>query len=179
MSKKLDIFFGSETGNAETLAGEISDELTDAGVENEVTDLSDYTVDQLSSVENALIVISTWGEGEPPPMVEEFYYDLEDGKAGDLPDLNYTIVALGDTSYDEFCGCGRKVDKHLETAGAKSFFRTRTLELDTFYEDEVAEWMETRIILSLSLAIPSYSEQLDSRCKSHLSFDHLPVFFPT
>ena len=138
MSKKLDIFFGSETGNAETLAGEISDELTDAGVENEVTDLSDYTVDQLSSVENALIVISTWGEGEPPPMVEDFYYDLEDGKAGDLPDLNYTIVALGDTSYDEFCGCGRKVDKHLETAGAKSFFER--LELDTFYEDEVAEW---------------------------------------
>ena len=73
MSKKLDIFFGSETGNAETLAGEISDELTNAGVENEITDLSDYTVDQLSSVENALIVISTWGEGEPPPMVEEFY----------------------------------------------------------------------------------------------------------
>ena len=52
------------------------------------------------------------------------YYDLEDGKAGDLPDLNYTMVALGDTSYDEFCGCGRKVDKHLETAERKILLRT-------------------------------------------------------
>ena len=138
MANKLDIFFGTETGNSETVAREIADELTALGVENEVIDLSEYSVDDLSSVEKALIVVSTWGDGEPPAMVEDFYYDLEDGKAGDLPNLEYTIVALGDTSYDEFCGCGRKIDDYLQKAGAKCYMDR--LELDTYYDDEVAEW---------------------------------------
>ena len=61
MANKLDIFFGTETGNSETVAREIADELTELGVENEVIDLSEYSVDDLSSVEKALIVVSTWG----------------------------------------------------------------------------------------------------------------------
>jgi sulfite reductase (NADPH) flavoprotein alpha-component len=138
MSNKLSIFFGTETGNSETVAQEISDELNELGIENELTDLSESSVADLSSVQKSLFVVSTWGEGEPPAMMEDFFYDLENGKAGELPNLEYAIVALGDTGYDEFCGCGRKIDEYLLKAGAKNYMDR--LELDSYYDEEVAEW---------------------------------------
>ena len=138
MNNKLDILFGTETGNAQGLAENIAEELTTLGIENELSDLSECPISILSSIEKALIIVSTWGEGEPPPLMEEFFYDLESGDAGELPKLKYAMIALGDTDYDEFCGCGRKMDKFLKTAGANNFMET--LELDAFYDDEVTEW---------------------------------------
>lgn len=138
MSNKLSILFGTETGNSQALAEELAEALTDLGVENEIADLSESLVTDLSSVDKALIVVSTWGEGEPPPLMEDFFYDLEDGKAGELPNMEYAMIALGDTSYDEFCGCGRKMEGYFTKAGAKKIMDC--LELDTFYDDEIAEW---------------------------------------
>lgn len=138
MITKFNIFFGTETGNAQGLAENIAEELTSLGIECELSDLSECPVSTLSSIEITLIIVSTWGDGEPPPLMEEFFYDLERGDAGELPNLKYAMIALGDTDYDEFCGCGKKMEKFLKAAGATSFMDT--LELDAFYDDEVTEW---------------------------------------
>ena len=92
----------------------------------------------LKNEKKLAIVISTWGEGDPPDDAEEFCFDLYDGKAGDLPGVEFSVCSLGDSSYDDFCGCGRKVEEALVKAGAKKILDRADLDVD--FEDGYEEW---------------------------------------
>lgn len=72
----------------------------------------------LAAEQAALLVCSTQGDGVPPTEAREFCDWLTGGKAGALPKLHYSVLALGDTSYPHFCRCGRTLDAALATAGA-------------------------------------------------------------
>ncbi|MEM0965257.1 MAG: flavodoxin domain-containing protein [Verrucomicrobiota bacterium] len=134
------ILFGTMTGNAEELANDLSDKLESAGVSAVVEDAGDYDVTRLKDEKKLAVVISTWGEGDPPDDAEDFCFDLYDGKAGELPNLEFSVCSLGDTSYDDFCGCGRKVEESLVKAGAKKILDRADLDVD--FEDGYEEWAE-------------------------------------
>ncbi len=136
--KPIKILFGTMTGNAEELANDLSDKLSQAGFSAEVADAAEYDVTQLKNERKVAIVISTWGEGDPPDDAEDFCFDLYDGKAGELPDLEFSVCSLGDSSYDDFCGCGRKVEEALLKAGAKKILDRADLDVD--FEDGYEEW---------------------------------------
>lgn len=140
MSDTLKILYGTMTGNAEECANNLADKCSEAGIDAEVLDVSDYEVETLQNESRVAIVISTWGEGDPPDDAEDFCYALYDGKAGDLPNLEFAVCALGDTSYDEFCGCGKKVEEALTKAGAKKIFDR--VDLDVDFEDGFEEWAD-------------------------------------
>lgn len=140
MSDKLKILYGTMTGNAEECANNLADKCSDAGIDAEVQDVADYEIESLKDEGRVAIVISTWGEGDPPDDAEDFCYALYDGKAGELPNLEFAVCALGDTSYDEFCGCGIKVEEALSKAGAKKIFDR--VDLDVDFEDGFEEWAD-------------------------------------
>lgn len=140
VAKKVKVLFGTMTGNAEELANDLVDRLRAAGHEAELDDAGGYPVDRLREEAMVAVVISTWGEGDPPDDAEEFCHDLYDGKAGDLSNLKFTVCALGDTSYEDFCGCGRKVEEALLAAGATKL--TERAELDVDFEDGYEAWAE-------------------------------------
>ncbi len=138
--KYLKVFYGTMTGNAEDLATQVQEKADELGYETDLVDLADYPAADLAKEKEISIVISTWGDGDPPDEAEQFCFDLYDGKVDSLAGLKYSIVALGDSSYDDFCGCGRKVDESLSKLGA-----TRVLErpdLDIDFEDGFEEWLE-------------------------------------
>jgi len=138
--QKLTVLFGTMTGNAEDLATLIQEKADEIGFETELKDLADYPAQELADESEVAIVISTWGEGDPPDEAEDFFYDVIDKKVAGLGKLKYAIVALGDSSYDDFCGCGRKLDESLSEQGATRVFDRVDLDID--FEEGFEAWLE-------------------------------------
>lgn len=136
--KAIKILFGTMTGNAEELANDLAEKLGAIGYETEVEDAGGYDVSRLKDEKKVAVVISTWGEGDPPDDAEDFCFDLYDGKAGELPALEFAVCSLGDSSYDDFCGCGRKVEEALLKAGGRKIIDRADLDVD--FEDGYEEW---------------------------------------
>lgn len=141
--QSIKILFGTMTGNAEELANDLSDKLSDVGYRTTVEDAGNYDVTNLRNEKRVAIVISTWGEGDPPDDAEDFCFDLYDGKAGELPELEFSVCSLGDSSYDDFCGCGRKVEEALLKAGARKIVDRADLDVD--FEDGYEAWAENLV----------------------------------
>ena len=134
MAKTLNVLFGTESGNCEKLANSI--EATAKEVAKELKfdvvkkNLKDCKVDDLGSMENAVIVISTWGEGDPPGTCEKFCLDLYKAESPNLGNLKYTVLAMGDKSYEDFCGCGRRVDESIARLGGQKIIDRHEMDLD-------------------------------------------------
>ncbi|MDD4350530.1 MAG: flavodoxin domain-containing protein [Opitutales bacterium] len=141
MSKEsVSVYFGTMTGNAEELATRTRDAIADLGIKVTMEDLAKVPAARIAGDGEAVFVISTWGDGEPPDEAEEFYYAVVDGKAGSIENLRYAVVALGDSSYDDFCGCGRKLDEALEKQGAQRVLSRVDLDID--YDEGFEGWLE-------------------------------------
>jgi len=83
--------------------------------------MGDLRPAKLRKLENAVFIISTHGEGDPPDEALELFEHLESDRARPLPGLNYRILALGDRSYARFCEAGRILDERLQALGATPF----------------------------------------------------------
>ena len=133
------IFFATETGSSRRVAELLAERSREAGVTVELHDLRDYRPRALSRVENALFIIATHGIGEPPDGTEIFFeYWLSD-KAPGLNSLNYSILALGDSSYVDFCETGRVLDERLQQLGATSVVDRVDCDLD--FEPAADDWV--------------------------------------
>ena len=139
-NQKLTILFGTMTGNAEDLATQIQEKADELGFTTDLRDLADYPAEDLAEESEVAIVISTWGEGDPPDEAEDFCFALYDGKVSGLENLRYCVVALGDSSYDDYCGCGRKIDETLKKQGATRVMDRVDLDID--FEDGFEAWLE-------------------------------------
>ncbi|EEF60103.1 sulfite reductase subunit alpha [Pedosphaera parvula] len=136
---KVLILFGSQTGTAEGLAKKAAAEASKRGVSARVLDMNSYAAIEWGQECSVLLVTSTWGDGDPPDNAAAFWNFLNSETAPRLEHINYSVLALGDRNYSDFCGAGRKFDARLEQLGAK---RLHPLgECDTDYEAPANVWM--------------------------------------
>jgi len=133
------VLFGSETGNSRELASELENALRETGRNVSIQDLAVYKPRQLKNEHAVLIVTSTHGEGDPPATALDFFEFVESKKAPELPHLHYAILALGDSTYDQFCEAGKRLDRRLEQLGATRLIDR--VDCDVDYEDTAADWM--------------------------------------
>ncbi len=138
-SKQLKILYGTHTGRSKAIAGQLAAKLAGRGVEAVSVALDDYKTRQLTSETNVVFIVSTHGEGEPPAMAEDFHGFITGKRAPQLPNLNYSVVALGDKSYKLFCKTGIDIDQALAKLGAKSILPILTLDVD--FDEEVDRWI--------------------------------------
>ena len=143
---KLTILYGSQTGNGEALAGELARQAAAKGFTAAATSLADYKPANLKRESLVTFVISTHGEGDPPDDAELFHEFLMSKKAPKLPGLKYSVLALGDSSYVNFCETGREFDARLSELGAERF--EPLVECDLDYEDAASGWSE-RVVAGL------------------------------
>ncbi|MFF5994189.1 assimilatory sulfite reductase (NADPH) flavoprotein subunit [Lysinibacillus sp. KU-BSD001] len=139
-TKDITILFGSQTGNSQQLAKKLA--ATIASEEHNVTvsSMSDFKVNNLKKLDHLFIIASTHGEGEPPDNAISFYEYLHSKRAPQLPQLKYSVLALGDTSYEFFCKTGIDLDERLKALGAKSI--VPRVDCDVDYEEAANKWIE-------------------------------------
>ncbi|MET0467001.1 MAG: flavodoxin domain-containing protein [Chitinophagaceae bacterium] len=137
--KKISLVFGTETGNSKKLATQLAAAAKKKGVNAKLTGLDQYRVSDLSKEEYLFVVISTQGEGEPPIPAKKFYDYIHENKL-QLPNLRYSVLALGDTSYPMYCKTGEDVDNQFQHFGAKRLLPLQKCDVD--YEDDAMAWFE-------------------------------------
>ncbi|MCH9694686.1 MAG: assimilatory sulfite reductase (NADPH) flavoprotein subunit [Gammaproteobacteria bacterium] len=142
----LTILYGSQTGNGEEIATALSELARAKGFATSLQSLSDFKPSSLKRESLVTFVVSTHGEGDPPDDAEIFYDFLMSEKAPKLTDLNYSVLALGDSSYVNFCQTGRDFDLRLEELGATRF--EAMVECDLDFETHATNWTE-RVIAEL------------------------------
>ncbi|MDU0155401.1 assimilatory sulfite reductase (NADPH) flavoprotein subunit [Bacillus cabrialesii] len=141
VSKEVTVLYGSQTGNAQGLAENAGKQLEQRGFQVTVSSMSDFKPNQLKKVNNLLIVVSTHGEGDPPDNALSFHEFLHGRRAPKLEDLRFSVLALGDSSYEFFCQTGKEFDQRLEELGGKRISPRVDCDLD--YDEPAAEWLES------------------------------------
>ncbi|MFC4766024.1 assimilatory sulfite reductase (NADPH) flavoprotein subunit [Effusibacillus consociatus] len=149
ISKDVTVLFGSQSGNSQKLAKKLTEKLQEQGFQVTLSSMSDFKPNTLKKVQNLLLVVSTHGEGVPPDNALSFYEFLHSKRAPQLEDLRFSVLALGDTSYEFFCQTGKDFDKRLEELGGKRL--TPRVDCDVDYDEPAAEWMNN-VLHSLSEA---------------------------
>ncbi|MFV0575478.1 MAG: assimilatory sulfite reductase (NADPH) flavoprotein subunit [Vibrio sp.] len=140
---KLTIIYASQTGNAKGVAEALKNEAEASGIAAELFDASDYKGKNLAKETHVVIVASTNGEGEAPDNAIELHEFLQSKKAPKLPNLQYAVIALGDSSYEFFCQTGKDFDSYLSKLGATPFLDR--VDCDVDYEDAATQWRKSTL----------------------------------
>lgn len=138
--EKVTILWGSQTGNSEILAKKTGKVLTRAGFSPEVVDMAAYPLGKLPKEQIVLIITSTYGDGEPPDNAMDLHAALLAGDAPRLDGVKYSVLALGDTDYPDFCQCGIEFDERLAALGAERL--TDRVDCDVDFDDAYAGWQK-------------------------------------
>lgn len=149
------VMFGSQTGTSEGLAKKLVKSLKKGNFAPEIHDMAAYDRSRLPSEQNLLIITSTYGDGEPPDSATELHAWLMSDAAPRLDGVSYSVLALGDSSYPDFCKCGIEFDTRLAALGAKPLHARVDVDVDA---DEPFEKWSQAILATLSptgAAIPS------------------------
>lgn len=138
---QLHILFGSQTGNSEALAQSAAKAARAKGLVPVVQAMDEVDIDVFSAMRHVLIVTSTYGEGEMPDNAQLFWQAISASTAPRLEQMQFAVLAIGDTSYDGFCQAGKFIDMRLEQLGAKRVVERVDCDID--FEAPSAAWIES------------------------------------
>lgn len=133
------IGFASQSGFAEQLAWQTAGQLQAAGLPVKVQSLGSVSQDDLRQSENALFVVSTFGDGEAPDSARGFDRSVL-GQDLSLKGLNYSVLALGDRQYEHFCGFARRLHFWLTHQGGNALFAP--VEVDSGDTAALLHWQQ-------------------------------------
>ena len=144
-ASRLTILYGSQTGNARRLAERYAAAAGAAQISAQAVSLADYKAKSISKETHLVLIVSTHGEGDPPDDAELFYEYLFSKKAPQLKALKYSVLSLGDSSYEFFCKTGADFDARFAELGAEAIASRVDCDLD--FESDAAQWQDKTLEL--------------------------------
>jgi len=138
-AEPLTIVYLTESGNAERLAADMAKEARKLGFKPVVIDMADLDFAALPKVRRLIVIAATWGEGEPPSRAARAYAELMGDDAPKLENLEYGVLALGDTAYADFCTIGKAIDERLAALGGKRVIER--IDCDLEFAESAARWI--------------------------------------
>ena len=134
------ILSASHTGNGRKISEKLLAAVQAAGMPARMIKAGDYQPREIAKEKLLYVVISTHGDGDPPDEARGLYEFLGTKRAPQLPELQYSVLALGDTSYPKFCEAGRIVDERLAKLGAKRLLPR--VDCDVDFEKLAKTWSD-------------------------------------
>jgi sulfite reductase (NADPH) flavoprotein alpha-component len=118
----------------------VAKEAAQRGFAPRVAPLNDYEQARFAQADKALIISSTWGDGDPPDNAANFWSWLNSEAAPRLDNLQFAVLGLGDRNYADFCGASRKFDSRLEALGGRRLVARGECDVD--YEASAKTWVD-------------------------------------
>lgn len=174
----LTIAYGSQSGNCEALSKDLRKLARASGFKPDIIELNSLDGETLTEVRHLLVVCSTFGEGDPPDNAKIFYDLLLSDQAPKLPELNYSVCALGDRSYTHFCKSGIDIDDRLSELGATRL--VDRVDCDVAYEDDWAKWKQEVFTNEVMVGVAGEAVQvIEEETSSSMLWDkNNPYFAP-
>ncbi|MDC3417605.1 assimilatory sulfite reductase (NADPH) flavoprotein subunit [Aquibacillus salsiterrae] len=139
-TREITILYGTDTGNSQALAEEYFEKLKIDNFKVSVSVMDDFKPKSIKNVQDLLIITSTDGDGDPPDNAISFHEFLHSKRAPKLEGVRYSVLALGDSSYEFFCQTGIDFDQRLEELGAERLYPRMDCDLD--FEEPAQEWFK-------------------------------------
>ena len=139
----LTVLYGSQTGNARHVAQDVAAKARAKGLQVKLVDMADYKPTQLKSERFMVIVVSTYGEGEPPEPAQKLFDFVGSKKAPKLEGTKIAVLGLGDTSYEFFCKTAIDFEERLTALGASVAVDRALLDVD--YDDHAPAWIDRAV----------------------------------
>ncbi len=136
-SPAVTVLWASQTGNAEELAATAAQRLTESGYRPRLIDMDSCDLPSLTG--DVLVVSSTFGDGGPPDNGADFWARLDEN-ANKLTGIRFAVFAMGDSSYDDFCGHGRRLDTAFAERGATRLLPRVDCEPD--FDGPGSSWLD-------------------------------------
>ena len=137
--RSLNILFGSQTGNAAGLAEKTAKLAADYGLQPNIVDMDGFDPARLATMKRVMIITSTWGEGEMPDNADGMWNAITaNGPA--LGSVHFSVCAIGDTSYDEYCKAGHDWNNKLAALGGTEAYPIQECDVD--FEPPWKLWVE-------------------------------------
>ena len=137
--RSINILFGSQTGNAAGLAEKTAKLAANYGLEPNIVDMDGFDPARLATMKRVMIITSTWGEGEMPDNADAMWNAINaNGPA--LGSVHFSVCAIGDTSYDEFCKAGHDWNDKLAALGGTEAYPIQECDVD--FEPPWKIWVE-------------------------------------
>lgn len=153
-ARPLTVLFASETGNGASIARALVSRADAVGLTAAAVDMADYAPRRLKDERDLLVVASTHGDGDPPQSAASFFEFLEGPRAPRLSHLRFAVLALGDSSYEHFCGAGKRIDRQLEQLGAARLHDR--VDCDVDFDQPASTWTDTVLATLVSSAFPAH-----------------------
>lgn len=141
--RHITVVYGSETGNAQSLAEIFADRLVEHNYTVKLTAMDEIKQKEFKKVEDLFVITATHGEGDPPDNALTFHEFIHSRKAPKLENVRFSVLALGDESYEYFCQTGKDFDAQLLELGAERLADRQDCDLD--FDDLAEKWMNKNI----------------------------------
>jgi sulfite reductase (NADPH) flavoprotein alpha-component len=143
MEEILDIIYASRTGNSRAIANLAASFAKKVGLTIGLHEMNRMDFSQLYRMKHLLLVVSTHGEGDPPAVAMEFYKYVHNSERKELNDLNFCVLALGDSSYKDYCKTGKDFHRQLIYLGAKCWLPVKECDID--FEETAIAWIKEAV----------------------------------
>ncbi|CAM9130135.1 unnamed protein product [Pylaiella littoralis] len=142
----INVYFGSQTGTAESFAQTIAAEGRRHGFQIDVIDLEEFSAAELLEKGKAIFLMATYGDGEPTDNAGEFSAWLKN-ESGELQNdflatVEFTVFGLGNKQYEHYNVMGRSTTEGMEKLGAQRMFEYGEGDDDDQLEEDFEAWKE-------------------------------------
>ncbi len=139
-SEIVTVLYGSQTGNGRSVAEQAAEQFIQKGLSVNLVSMADYSVRKLKNESLLVVVVSTHGEGEAPDDAISLYQYLSSKRAPRLDKVQFSVLALGDSSYEHFCQTGKDFQQRLLALGATEL--EPIIECDVDYQHQAKKWQQ-------------------------------------